>query len=109
MVNSLALGVLRDCLCLLRGQEIWLMKEYGNRDSWTKFATVPHLGCYNYLNDVLYISEDGQVLLKCFTWFELKLFVYDSIKGTLERPDIKRINDLRLSKIYAENLVSPCT
>lgn len=72
MVNSSTLGVLRDCLCLLRGQDIWLMKEYGNRDFWTKFTTVPHLDSYNYLNDVLYISKDRQVLLNCFTRFELK-------------------------------------
>lgn len=110
MVNSSTLGVLRDCLCILRGQDIWLMKEYGNRDSWTKFATVPHLDSYIYLNDVLYISEDRQVLLNCLTPFELKWFVYDSINGTLEfLPDIKKITDLWLSKIYVESLISPCS
>lgn len=38
--NFLTLGVLRDCLCMLSGHDVWLMKEYGIKDSWTKLYTV---------------------------------------------------------------------
>jgi len=94
------LGVLRDCLSLIRGQDIWLMKEYGNRDSWTKFATVPHLGFRYYHEDVLYISEDDQVLHE----LALKLVVYNSINDTLKSLNIKT-----KAMIYVESLISPCS
>jgi F-box interacting protein len=109
MVRISTLGVLRDCLCILRGRDIWLMKEYGNRDSWTKFATVPHLGWYNYyLEDVLCISEDDHVLLKFKAMYELKLAVYDSVNRTLKSLDIKTKGLMR-PKIYIESLISPCS
>jgi F-box interacting protein len=101
MVNFIDLGVLRDCLCILRGQDIWLMKEYGNRDSWTKFATVPQLGLYC---KVIHISEDDQVLML----FRATLVVYDSINGTSKSLNIKATSFLS-PKIYVESLISPCS
>jgi len=112
-VNYLTFEILRDCLCFLRGhdcgQDIWLMKEYGNRDSWTKFATVPHMDSFMCRNP-LYISEDDQVLvmLLCMTTYIWKLVVYDSINGIFKSPDIKT-NDSICSEIYVESLISPCS
>jgi len=63
---------LKDCLCVLAGcgsrrvSDIWHMKEYGKRESWTKLASVPNMGYSEYygnINKVLYISVDDQVLL----------------------------------------------
>jgi len=77
------LGVLRDCLCILAGNgrqmvsDIWLMKEYGKRESWTKLFSVLYMGYSDLFLDiirVLHISEDDQVLLEC---------------GTLKTPDIE--------------------
>ncbi|XP_058782788.1 F-box/kelch-repeat protein At3g23880-like [Vicia villosa] len=36
----LSLAVLRDCLGLISGHHIWVMKEYGIQDSWTKLFSV---------------------------------------------------------------------
>lgn len=45
MVVTLALGVLRNCLCIFAHSnsfnDVWLMKEYGNKESWTKLISVP--------------------------------------------------------------------
>jgi len=41
------LGVVRDCLCVFaRGGlflDVWIMKEYGNEESWTKLYGVPNM------------------------------------------------------------------
>jgi F-box interacting protein len=110
-VNFLAFEILRDCLCFLRGhdyeQDIWLMKEYGNRESWTKLASVPYLSPYC---NVPYISEDDQVLMEFTpTWYERELAVYDYKNGTLKSLDIKEIYHLMCPYIYVESLISPCS
>jgi hypothetical protein len=32
-VSLLYLSVLRDCLCMMYGHDVWIMKEYGNEES----------------------------------------------------------------------------
>ncbi|RHN50770.1 putative F-box domain-containing protein [Medicago truncatula] len=101
------LGVLRDCLSLISGQDIWLMKEYGNRNSWTKFATVPQGSSFN--REILYTTEDDEVLLEIIMHLSRsKLMVYDSTNDTLKSLDIKTNGNGRLS-IYVESLISPCS
>jgi len=34
------LTVLKDCLCMLSGDDVWVMKEYRNKESWTKLLTI---------------------------------------------------------------------
>jgi len=82
------------------------MKEYGNIESWIKLASVPYLG---YINNVLYISEDDQVLLRISTTLKSELVVYHPINGTLKIQDIENFNDLRFQGIYIESLISPCS
>ncbi|XP_024200252.1 F-box/kelch-repeat protein At3g23880-like [Rosa chinensis] len=51
--DQYGVGALEGCLCLLvcnitsRAQnELWVMKEYGVKESWTKYLTIPQpLGC----------------------------------------------------------------
>jgi hypothetical protein len=38
--GSCLLGVLRECLCMISGHDVWVMKEYGNKESLTKLFTV---------------------------------------------------------------------
>ncbi|XP_045822399.1 F-box/kelch-repeat protein At3g23880-like [Trifolium pratense] len=40
--SSWHLGVLRNCLCMINGDDVWIMKEHGNKDSWTKMFTIPY-------------------------------------------------------------------
>jgi F-box interacting protein len=40
------LGMLRDCLCIFHSSngwffDVWIMKEYGNKESWTKLYRLP--------------------------------------------------------------------
>ncbi|RHN69936.1 putative F-box domain-containing protein [Medicago truncatula] len=60
----LTLRVFKDCLCILTCShmflDVWIMKEYGNIESWTKLYSVPFLrnwGIYPYPM-AFYISED---------------------------------------------------
>ncbi|TKY72079.1 F-box protein [Spatholobus suberectus] len=45
-MHNLTLHVLRDCLCVLdhgdRFFDVWLMKDYGKKESWTKLYRVPY-------------------------------------------------------------------
>ena len=82
-----SLWLLRDCLSILYSHigaysEIWLMKEYGNKDSWTKLFRVPYIGDVGscIYTRALYIYEDDQVLLE----FRSKLVVYHPRDGTLK-------------------------
>ncbi|XP_062014424.1 F-box/kelch-repeat protein At3g06240-like [Rosa rugosa] len=74
-------GALEGCLCLLvfnitsRFQkELWVMKEYGVKESWTKYLTIPQpLGCGNLIslsrliwflgNDEIVLDLDREMVL----------------------------------------------
>ncbi|GAU20083.1 hypothetical protein TSUD_381750 [Trifolium subterraneum] len=95
-LTSLRIGVLRDCLCIFSRSrsypftDIWLMKEYGIKESWIKLFRVPDIrdfGPYSYVC-ALYVSEDDQVLLE----IDSHLFVYNSRDGTLKDLNIQNTN-----------------
>jgi len=106
--NFLALGVLRDCLCLMSrddtysGKDVLVMKEYGNRESWTKLFNVSYRGDpsqYHVFCDPIYISDD-QVLLKFRGSSILKLV--DSMNGTITSTQFNSN-----SEVCIESLISP--
>ncbi|GAU20090.1 hypothetical protein TSUD_381820 [Trifolium subterraneum] len=114
------LGVLRDCLSTVARSDtfsdVWLMKEYGNKESWTKLFRIPHsciedLEFLNYLNP-LYLSEDDQVLLDCRyegrTCHD-ELAIYNSRDNTFKTTEIQNINFSTIHGIYQESLLSPCS
>jgi len=104
--NFSTLLVLRDCLCVTysdcdyywKMKDVWVMKEYGNKDSWTKLFTFSSLFSFR---PVYFFEDDDQVLLK-FEWSS-KSSVYDSRHGTFKSNDFESI--LRVS---VESLISPC-
>jgi F-box interacting protein len=112
------LGVLRDCLCIFASSDmffdVWVMKEYGNKKSWTRLYRVPHIKnrplCY-YTTKALYISDDEQLLMdsKELESYDSKLVVYDSKDGTLEFPEIQNIGGWMEPEVYIESLISPCS
>ncbi|XP_058787910.1 F-box/kelch-repeat protein At3g23880-like [Vicia villosa] len=61
----LGLSVLRDWLCIISDHDVWVMKEYGIRDSWTKLFNVTHLldPPSNSFRLTNVIFQDDQVLL----------------------------------------------
>ena len=89
------------------------MKEYGNKDSWTKFYNVPYIrdkGFYAFTK-MLYIYEDDQMLIDFLELrsFRLKLGMYNSKNGTLSISKIQNINCPMVPRVYVESLISPCS
>jgi len=89
--RSASLGVLRDCLCIFTSSDlnlnIWIMKEFGNQESWTKLYSGLHMqDCiFRHYTKALYIFEDEQLLVGFYELepYKLKLVVYDSKNGTV--------------------------
>lgn len=112
--NFLTLGVLRDFLCMLSGHDVWLMKEYGIKDSWTKLYTVSYMRDPNKsykLYKAVYIFEDDQVLLESIGDWTFKLIVYDSRINTFTFPKFLN-NSVYNSKycgpeVSSESLILP--
>ena len=87
------------------------MKEYGNKESWTKLYSVPYVvnwGLYAFTK-ALYISDEDQVLMDLHELgsIELKLGVYGFKNGILKILEIQNSNHLIDPKVYIESLISP--
>ncbi|KAF7837207.1 F-box/kelch-repeat protein [Senna tora] len=108
-VSTLTLGVLRDCLCILSHygtySNVWIMKDFGVKESWTKLLRIPYLvyplsllctkdGC---------ISESSEILLQ----YGSNLHFYDSRNSTFVRPEIQNANGWHDAEVYVESLISP--
>ncbi|XP_058722095.1 F-box/kelch-repeat protein At3g23880-like [Vicia villosa] len=111
--DYLSLSVLMDCLCLISDHHIWIMKEYGIQDSWTKLFSVSYMQhpseCYILCN-ALYIFEDDRLLLDTHEFphededGKKKLVVYDPKNDTFE---VTRFTNVLT--VCLETLISPCS
>ncbi|GJU56937.1 hypothetical protein Tco_1234703 [Tanacetum coccineum] len=79
--KDLTLGVLGACLCMICAYgvnyaDVWVMKVYGVKNSWTKLVSIPYLTHprINRYSVPLFILNDGKNLLK----YGYQLVVYDS-------------------------------
>lgn len=104
------LGVLRGCLSMNYDYKkthfvVWLMKDYGVRDSWVKLVTIPYLPNpedFSYSGPYC-ISENGEVLLM----FEFDLILYDPRDNSFKYPRIESGKGWFDAEVYVETLVSP--
>jgi F-box interacting protein len=113
------LGELKDCLCIYASSrhnmflDVWIMKEYGNKASWTKLYCVPHMGKWGLCDytKTLYISNNDQLLLTFDEAgkFKSKLVVYDSKNGTFIIPEVQNLSGRMATEVYVESLISPCS
>ncbi|KAI5411075.1 hypothetical protein KIW84_056282 [Lathyrus oleraceus] len=62
--NFMTLDVFADCLCMLCGHDIWLMKEYGNKESWTKLFTISYLENPSMRYSLTKVSNGSQILVQ---------------------------------------------
>ncbi|CAK7345030.1 unnamed protein product [Dovyalis caffra] len=81
---NIDLGVLRGCLCFLanfQGErvDVWTMKEYGVKESWTKLFSVARLefiGFLRTLKPLAYSKSGDEVLIEHdnfdLYWYDLK-------------------------------------
>ncbi|XP_057430752.1 F-box/kelch-repeat protein At3g23880-like [Lotus japonicus] len=108
--GPLNLQVLRDCLCLCVHSfdsgscDIWFMKEYGSKESWTKLFIVPNPdGCFSFTKP-FHISKEDEVLV-----IKLEIiYLYNSRDNTFKIYPIQNIEDWMIPVVYVESLISPC-
>ncbi|XVF38114.1 hypothetical protein REPUB_Repub20aG0070600 [Reevesia pubescens] len=106
------LGVLDGCLCLLCNYgrlyaDIWVMREYGKRESWAMLVTVQYMPDpeSELFSTPLFVSESGEILLH----FGVKLILYNPKEKTFRIPLIHDavISYIDQAETYVESLVSP--
>ncbi|XP_058725759.1 F-box/kelch-repeat protein At3g23880-like [Vicia villosa] len=106
------LGVLDNCLCLSFDTEthlvVWLMKEYGIVESWTKLMMIPaehlskHVEPQLSVIEALFICGNNIVLLRT----SHKFFLYNLNNDMIDIPLIST-SIRRSPHLYLETLVSP--
>ncbi|XP_059650468.1 F-box/kelch-repeat protein At3g06240-like isoform X2 [Cornus florida] len=102
------LGVLGECLCLLVPQyshttDIWVMKEYGVIESWTKFTSV--CGLDMYMTKFL-CFVDGEVLFEVDG--DNKFVAFNAKEKTRRDIVVCGIPTMfKAGQTYVESLVSP--
>ncbi|XP_058726920.1 F-box/kelch-repeat protein At3g23880-like [Vicia villosa] len=84
MYSYRALSVLNNCLCVSESDNfhwvLWVMKEYGIVESWTKFIIIPHDNLIHnvpYSVEPLFISQDGVLMVL----IDSELILYNSNSG----------------------------
>jgi F-box interacting protein len=102
------LSVFRNCLCLIYGEDVWVMKEYGNKESWTRLFTISNMRdsltpSYPYIR-AEYVFED-QVLIDTIDpeSIEQKYICYNFRNGTS-----KLIEFEKTLEVCVESLISSC-
>ncbi|OMO85440.1 hypothetical protein COLO4_21619 [Corchorus olitorius] len=113
-VSDKSLEVLDGCLCVLCNYvglyiDVWVMREYGKRESWTKLITIPYLSGPGFelfsSRRPLYVSGSDEILLH----IGVKLILYNPKENTFRIPviDEDHIFYIFQAAIYVESLVSP--
>ncbi|XP_047323877.1 F-box/kelch-repeat protein At3g23880-like [Impatiens glandulifera] len=105
------LGVLSDNLCLLssihyKRFDVWVMKEYGKVESWSKLFTIPYLSQLEVFPVPLCISfRKNEVLLVVGS----RLVLYNMDNRTIRPINIQDCLQVYLLEAYTyiESLVSP--
>ncbi|KAM3358730.1 F-box/kelch-repeat protein isoform X1 [Capsicum galapagoense] len=102
----LTLGVLGSdlsVLCSHKRTDVWVMKEYGVKESWTKLYTIE---CpYHVLSPPLCTSFEGEILHV----FALTLTICNPEDGLMRYPEVTNI-DVYVdadAELYIESLVCP--
>ncbi|GMI96156.1 hypothetical protein like AT3G23880 [Hibiscus trionum] len=114
-----SLGVLDGCLCVLCNFErlyadVWVMKEYGKTESWTKLVTITYMGLpmypdgyYEYFAAPLFVSRSGEILLQ----FGMELILYNPKQKEFRTPAFGPLSEafdfINRAEVYEESLVSP--
>ncbi|XP_058182198.1 F-box/kelch-repeat protein At3g23880-like [Rhododendron vialii] len=108
---DLELCVLERCLGVLctspkSHTDVWIMKEYGKIDSWTKLFTIQDVAkpvLSHRISPPLCISKNGKLLIL----YRQHLSVYSPKNGTFRNLVIHNANNCEQICTYVESLVSP--
>ncbi|KAJ6688848.1 hypothetical protein OIU85_005293 [Salix viminalis] len=104
------LGVLQGWLCVMCNYpgvraDVWVMKEFGVRDSWTKLFSIPYLDdpLWFHYSVPLCIDVGGEVLLE----YKSVLVIYNPKHGTFRYPVMNGATSCIEADVYIQSLVSP--
>lgn len=108
---TLTLGVLEGCLCVFCNydqfrMDVWLMKEYGVKESWIKLVSITHIIGSKGQVSPLFVSEDCEILL--INDFCLMVYNWKEHKFTNREIRISGASFQGTATTYIESLVSPC-
>lgn len=106
----LTLGLFSGNLCLLfddheTKMDLWVMKEYGNKDSWARAFTLPHLGTPGFYPHMLrlWLLNNGEILFS----YGSVIIIYNPKDNTYRYPPIDDATEIYQADIYVESLVLP--
>ncbi|KAH7843924.1 hypothetical protein Vadar_022450 [Vaccinium darrowii] len=98
---------LKGCLCVVCEDDlsfdVWVMNDYGRKESWTKLVSMLYLPERIQCSIPLWYMKDGGILVNLNGAFA----IYDLVNHTLKHPLIYDSLDLHQADIYVESLVSP--
>ncbi|KAL0443031.1 UNVERIFIED_CONTAM: F-box protein CPR1 [Sesamum latifolium] len=106
---DLSLDVIGGCLSLVCAQRsrvvIWVMKEYGVKESWTKLLSVspPAIERDHFVKPLAYSREGDKILLNCD---DKKLVWYDLSKKTVENVSVDGMPFIFYAEACVESLIS---
>ncbi|XP_004496418.1 F-box/kelch-repeat protein At3g23880-like [Cicer arietinum] len=118
-ISNLMLDVVSNCLCLCFDYKetesvVWVMKEYGVAESWTKLIIIPHMTftsrrrwnvtMWPIFIDTSFPSEIGAVLVNTM---RSKLVLYNICKDRTRHPKISSMILIDELQIYHESLITP--
>jgi F-box interacting protein len=110
-IGDLRLYALEGCLCLLspfkkHGTEVWIMKEYGVKESWTRLLSIapPRVEPYTNLCPVAISKNGDEVLLNLN---EEKLVWYDLRRKTTREVTIRGLPFRFYANVCVGSLISP--
>ncbi|KAA8548436.1 hypothetical protein F0562_000120 [Nyssa sinensis] len=107
-VSDFTLGVLGGCLCVVctylgTHVDVWVMKEYNVKDSWTKLITIPYSTGRPLYSMPLCISKNDEILTESGS----SLVIYNSTNNISRCPLIHHFQACVEVVTYVESLVSP--
>ncbi|KAL0303033.1 UNVERIFIED_CONTAM: F-box protein CPR1 [Sesamum radiatum] len=104
-----SLGVLDGCLCVLcdycgNSLDVWLLKEYGTRESWSKVLTIPyprHAWAGPFSTPLCIRPEGAILVVNGFIWV-----VYCPKDNGFSTARIVNFDEIRGADMFIESLVS---
>ncbi|XP_055810326.1 F-box/kelch-repeat protein At3g23880-like [Solanum dulcamara] len=106
--GDLNLGVLRGDLSVLYNSyertyfDVWVMKEYGVKESWTKLYTIRYPENYK-LSPPLFMYNKGELLLA----FESTFAIYNPKNDSITYREVTTVDESIEAELCIESLVCP--
>ncbi|MED6206707.1 hypothetical protein PIB30_029442 [Stylosanthes scabra] len=111
-VEFLRSAVIKESLCIVANRQndadYWIMKEYGNADSWNLLYRIPYVGGFpkiiKFCMVPICVSDDGDEILLEYLGM---LTVYNSKTGSFKASGVRFFTGSILAGVYTETLISP--